>query len=107
MDSSTKTMRAESTEQTAQLNDSEGTEAQRQVHSEKMLMRKMEWEVRCQVKGQPPRVLIGPTFSDADQLMYSTVTLATWKDNAVLMSRSVMEANERQNKHHGNTSKYI
>lgn len=42
MDSSTKTMRAESTEQTAQLNDSEGTEAQRQVHSEKMLMRKME-----------------------------------------------------------------
>lgn len=52
-----------------------------------MLMRKVE----CEVKGQPPRVLICHTFSDADQLMYSTVTFATWKDNAVSMSHTVME----------------
>lgn len=34
--------------------------------------------------------LICPTFSDADQLMYSTVTLSTWKHNAVSMSHTVM-----------------
>lgn len=43
-----------------------------------------------------PRALIWPpTFSDADQLMNSTVTLATWKDNAVSMSHVVMEGNAR------------
>lgn len=43
------------------------------------------------VGGQTLRALTCPTFSDADQLMYSTVTLATWKDNAVSMSHAVME----------------
>lgn len=66
-------------------------------------MKDVEWEVQCGVKGQPPRALICPTFSDADQLMYSTVTLATWKDNAVSMSHTVMEGT----KHHGYTLKYV
>lgn len=43
--------------------------------------------MRRGVRGQTPRALICPTFSDADQLMNSTVTLATWKDNAVSMSQ--------------------
>lgn len=41
--------------------------------------------------GEEGGALICPTFSDADQLMYSTVTLPTWKDNAVSMSHSMME----------------
>lgn len=53
-----------------------------------------------------PRALIWPpTFSDADQLMNSTVTLATWKDNAVSMSHVVMEGNARgeETKRHRDT----
>lgn len=57
------------------------------------------WSGRCSawVKCQPPRALICPTFSDADQLMYSTVTLATWKDNAVSMSHAAMEGTRDKN----------
>lgn len=43
------------------------------------------------VPGRPPGALICPTFSDADQLMYSAVSFATWKDNAVYMSHTAME----------------
>ncbi len=54
-----------------------------------MLMRKVErGGVQWGVKGH---TLICPTFSDAYQLMHSTVTLATWKDNAVSMSHTLME----------------
>ncbi|CAB1453469.1 unnamed protein product [Pleuronectes platessa] len=55
------------------------------------------------VKVQPRRALIRPTFSDADQLMHSTVTLATWKDNAVSMSRAVVEGTT----HNTNTWKHM
>lgn len=47
------------------------------------------------VNPSPSALIWPPTFSDADQLMNSTVTLATWKDNAVSMSHVVMEGNAR------------